>query len=499
MRRTSVSLLLLSLVIALGLLALAFPPIVPLADDVTPIPARFVYLPIIARPGPPTNTPTVTPTSTATNTPTRTPTATPTNTPTRTPTATSTNTPTSTPTATPTRTPTTTLTPTVTNTPTHTPTATSTPTCTLTPTVTPTPTVTLTPIVTPTREPLSYRLGFCSISGSIAVYPEIASLKAGWYLDWDLKTTPVRPNNMDYVQVIRVHQKLTCPLYSANAHDRTLCPYVTPLDYVFRPSYNEIEAALLANPGSLWLIGNEMDRRDWRGGGQDEILPETYAVAYHDLYYFIKGIDPTAQVAVGGVIQATPLRLEYLTKIWNAYQLKYGTTMPVDVWNVHNFIMQECRWRPDNQCHGADIPPGSTVLEGLMQDADHVNMTVFDRQIRDFRRWMKARGQQNKPLIVSEYGVLYWHISTADTLGEVQAFMVQTFDYFLETRDCDLGDPADDCRLVQRWAWYSLDDDGQWSGFNFFGTLFDFTTKRITSTGELFRTYSLTNMSRLGP
>lgn len=340
---------------------------------------------------------------------------------------------------------------------------------------------------------ISYRLGFGASTSPITRFSEIGSLRAGWYYDWNVRANPVRPNLMEYVQTIRVHQKLTCDLYSANAHDRAVCPYAIPHDYVFNPSLDEIAAAARANPGSLWFIGNEMDRRDWPGGGQDETLPETYAVAYHDLYHFIKSVDPKARIAIGGVIQATPLRLEYLTKVWNTYQQRYGTIMPVDVWNVHNFILKE---RAGD--YGAGIPPGSDAWQGVVYSTDrtHVDMTIFDQQIRAFRAWMKERGQQNKPLIVSEYGVLYWHEGLEDP-QVVQDFMIKTFDYFLNTRDCSLGYPADDCRLVQRWAWYSLDDKGISSGFNQYGALFDPITRRITGTGEKFRTYSLTNMQVL--
>jgi hypothetical protein len=346
---------------------------------------------------------------------------------------------------------------------------------------------------------LMYRLGFGGTSAPVNAYGEVASLRTGWYLDWAVQRAPARPYGMEYAQMVRVHQKLTCPLFSANAHDRSRCPYAQPLDYVVMPSLETIREAARANPGSLWLIGNEMDRRDWPGGGQDEMLPETYAVAYHDLHTFIKAVDPSARLAIGGVIQPTPLRLEYLSKIWATYQARYHTDMPVDVWNVHNFIMKEYL-----NGDGASIPPGSTADRGVVYPAEvggdgtHVSMAIFDQQIRAFRAWMRDRGQQQKPLIVSEYGVLYHHIPEADTPEEVRSFMLATFDYFLNTRDCSLGYGADDCRLVQRWIWYSLDDSGMYSGFNPYAALFDPITKKITNSGMAFRDWSLANMHRAG-
>ena len=345
--------------------------------------------------------------------------------------------------------------------------------------------------------PLSRRLGYGLVVDSFSQYPEAASLRAGWYVNWNVQQTPQRPNGMEFVQMVRLHQNLTPVPHnppflcdSSDAWDRSKCPYATPASYTFRPSADVITQAADANPGSLWLIGNEMDRRDWPGGGQDEMLPELYATAYRDLYTLIKGADPTARLAIGGVIQATPFRLDYLTEVWNAYQQQFGTSMPVDVWNVHNFILQEklC-------CHGASIPPGNTAQTGTVYaDADHVNMTIFAQQIRDFRAWMKAKGQQDKPLIVSEYGVLYSHVAAFNTAPAVQDFMIQTFDYFLNTKDCNLGYAADQCRLVQRWNWYSFND----SSFNTFGKLFDPLTFQITSTGARFREYSLKNLDALG-
>ncbi len=42
---------------------------------------------------------------------------------------------------------------------------------------------------------------------------------------------------------------------------------------------------ILANPGGIWLVGNEPDVAN---SVQDHMLPDTYARAYHDVYHFIK-------------------------------------------------------------------------------------------------------------------------------------------------------------------------------------------------------------------
>jgi len=297
---------------------------------------------------------------------------------------------------------------------------------------------------------------------------------------------------MDHVQVVRLHQLTTC--WPQRIRDRVACPYANypNYDYVItspdstsrQDGLAKIATLASANPGMLWFVGNEMDRRDWDGGGQDEMLPELYARAYYEIYHAIKTADPTAQVGIGGMVQTTGLRLEYLNKVWGRYSQLYSTNMPVDVWNVHNFIFREY-WDE----YGADIPPGSSVSIGAMyRDDQHNDMTVFRDQIRLFRQWMKDHGQQQKPLIVSEYGLVYRHAGM-ENLSLVQSFMTQTLDYFMNnSKDCTLGYAADQCRLVQRWAWYSLDDNDPI--FNKYAYLIDPNTGALTATGQTFAEYA---------
>jgi hypothetical protein len=70
----------------------------------------------------------------------------------------------------------------------------------------------------------------------------------------------------------------------------------------------------------------------------------------------------------------------------------------------------------------------------------------------------------------------------------VRDFMLDTFDYFMDTTDLDLGYPADGNRLVQRWAWYSLDDSR--GEFNDHAYLFNQSTLQITPLGEAFAAYA---------
>jgi hypothetical protein len=240
------------------------------------------------------------------------------------------------------------------------------------------------------------------------------------------------------------------------------------------PTLDEIQTAARRNPGSLWLVGNEPDVV-----AQDNATPEQYARSYELVYRAIKQADSSAQVAIAGVAQPTPLRMAYLDRVLDAYRQLYGTQMPVDVWNVHAYILREQR-----DSWGAGIPPGMAGDQGkLYEIKDHADMAIFRQQIADFRRWMAYRGQRDKPLLISEYGILM-----PEDYGFppelVSRFMVDTFDYFLTARDPETGDPADDNRLVQTFCWFSAAMPGYPTS-----DLFDPVTRTITEVGKTFGEY----------
>jgi hypothetical protein len=269
--------------------------------------------------------------------------------------------------------------------------------------------------------------------------------RLGWYLDWGVYSSP--PASLEYYRTLRVKQDKNGSTYLPSYH-------ITPsLDF----AANGLGLVVQAHLGQVWMVGNEPDRPY----SQDDVMPDMYAQIYHEAYWFIKGIDPTAKVAIGAVVQPTPLRLQYLDMVLQAYRAKYGTRMPVDVWNTHSYIIQENRLSP-----GADIPPGITATKGMQYTlADHLDINIYAGQIRSLRTWMKDRGYQNVPLISTEYGALYpkWYLDnqfTPTTQININNFIANAINHMNTQKDLSIGYPADDYRLIQQIALYSLDDDG---------------------------------------
>lgn len=194
------------------------------------------------------------------------------------------------------------------------------------------------------------------------------------------------------------------------------------------PSIETIRAYVLSHPneypdGTTWLIGNEIIWDDRR-------TPEQYARDYHDFYYGLKSINPTFKIASGSVITSvtynrpgfTGTPIELMNAIRTAYQSIYGEPWPVDVYNIHPYVWTK------------------PTLEQELAD--------LQSQISTFRDWMKSIGEQDKPLIITEYGLSNYH----DPQWMID-YLLGSFQILLSKGHSN-GMPSDEGRWVQRWAWF---------------------------------------------
>ncbi|MCB0089134.1 MAG: hypothetical protein KDE54_14585 [Caldilineaceae bacterium] len=295
-------------------------------------------------------------------------------------------------------------------------------------------------IPAPAAEPytLRWRIGV-GIPEKNPLYFPWPAQRPGWYLNWSIGYTVTRTlaQRMDPVRMEAPPEiELGMDFY----------PMVRTPQGRLQPAPELLAQLAAANPGRTWLIGNEPDV-EW----QDNATPEQYAYGYRCAYTVIKQSDPTAQIAIGGLSQVTPLRLIYLERLWRFYAKEFGQEMPVDVWNMHAFVLRE-----EAESWGVRIPPGlEYITQGELWDvADHADLALVRGQIVAMRRWMQEHGQREKPLLISEYGILLTAAYGFDA-PHVNAFMLDSFDLFNSLSDAEMGYPADDNRLVQRWVWFS--------------------------------------------
>jgi hypothetical protein len=155
--------------------------------------------------------------------------------------------------------------------------------------------------------------------------------------------------------------------------------------------------------------------------------------------------------------------------------------MPVDWWTLHGYVLREERgnW-------GVDIPPGFSDKQGeLYEIGDHGSLPLFEKQITAFRAWMKARGYQNTPLALTEFGILmppeYGYSPQV-----IQQYLQDTFQWLAAAADPQIGMPQDNHHLVQRWAWFSLADEIYPTS-----DLADLKNHQLTPVGQAYRDFMI--------
>lgn len=285
------------------------------------------------------------------------------------------------------------------------------------------------------------------LAGAVSAYTD--TLRAGWYMDWRASAAPAHPGGVEYARLIHFNVNTNgCGLGKIPASQRSqVAASITGTALIDN---------LRANPGALWLIGNEPDSIY----ACSPIMPELYAELYHEFYTFIRVTDPSARVAIGAIVQPSPLRLEYLDKVLNRYQTLYGERLPTALWNIHLYALPERAGQA-----GAGVPPGAGSQVGWTYNwAQTVDIDILAQNLRAMRQWMADHGERDKPLIITEFGQLIpddgsYTLDGLTFTPEVSRDYLQgSITHFLAATDPLIGYPADGNRLVQVWAWYSLID-----------------------------------------
>lgn len=245
------------------------------------------------------------------------------------------------------------------------------------------------------------------------------------------------------------------------------------------------QAIAQANPGSLWLVGNEVENPF-----QANFNPETYARAYKETRDMLLSYDPTARVSIAGVTQATPLRLQWLDRMLTRYYQNYGPVFPTSVFTVHGYQFREVAgsW-------GAGIPVGLTATVGISYTwSDTISSAKFIENVVRFRTWMNAKGFRAKALYITEYGP-----SGPDTYpggwAQVASYtLTETMGYMTSATSSVYGYQNDSNRLVQRWNFFALD---LWPAFG--GSYLVNEDKTLSPLGLSWEKYVRSPLSRLAP
>lgn len=173
--------------------------------------------------------------------------------------------------------------------------------------------------------------------------------------------------------------------------------------------------------GEWWEFGNEPNDPN-----QDHVSSAEYARRYHDFYFTIKRIDATARIVPAGIANAD---WGWAEAFREAYRARFGRYPLVDGWNIHNYLLDRC----------------DSALD----------VGTFQKRILAFRRWLEYIGDADKPLFLTEYGVLYGNGCCGCPVIPVDSgieYMRTTTRWLIESH------------LVQGWAWFAVRTDGKYNG-----------------------------------
>jgi hypothetical protein len=210
--------------------------------------------------------------------------------------------------------------------------------------------------------------------------------------------------------------------------------YLVPLYFAEEP----LVQAMRQHPESWWLVGNEPN-----DAYQDNLTPAAYAAFYRRVELLARRAGGAARLVPAGLANAD---WRWAEAFRQSYRAQYGHYPRVAAWNIHNYI----------------LAPGTSQYD----------VAEFQRRIIAFRGWMAQSGEGDKPLLLTEYGVLYGSGCCQRPLEDPAlgiAFLRQATRWLWETDH------------VQAWSWFCL-----YSRRQFNGDLLD-DAGQLTPFGQAYR------------
>lgn len=190
-----------------------------------------------------------------------------------------------------------------------------------------------------------------------------------------------------------------------------------------RPHFDSVAVrqALRQHPGAWWLVGNEPN-----DPFQDNLSPAAYAAFYHRFARLAWGVDRSCHLVPAGIANAD---WRWAQAFRDSYVQQYGEPPRVAAWNIHNYILEP--------------------------DRDQLELSEFQARVIAFRQWMAQVGEADKPLLLTEFGVLFGAGlggRPAEDPARIEAFVRGAVAWLASTE------------YVQGWAWFANHTGGQFNG-----------------------------------
>ena len=257
--------------------------------------------------------------------------------------------------------------------------------------------------------------------GVTALHPErveLSQLGASWYLNWSPEASPGVP--LEFVPIV--------------------CAFTGDAS-VGSEQLEALRARLSGFPdGTLFVIGSEIGHPPQN----DARSPAMYVDDFATCREMILAANPTFRISVGAIVLDSTAEyvgakdgFDYLGQVLKIWQDRYSEPLPAEFFAAT-----------------------AHVLQGGGMDLD-----VFERQIRNFRRFLESSGLRDRFVLIAEYGGA---LGPSDPEARAH-FLTEATRILTTARDPETGCPKDDDRLVQRFAWFTADPVGTWEKLKLLG------------------------------